>query len=174
MNLSELVPAVRPMTEAEETLLLEKLWDLLARQTELYTMGESTSVPAETARELLASICYTLRFEAERFGPAAASWAEADLREVLKQGQAHLLETVKAAKQLWAMAYAAAQDRGKRKVLENLAWMKPFFQEYDLYFFAHRTPWDMGLPMPEAEGERKKGISCVEAYLMGLLRSDLA
>lgn len=170
MNVPELVPSVKPMTEAEETRFLEKLWRLLARQTELYTMGESTSVPVETARELLASICYTLRFEAERFGLAAGSWAEAELCGMLKQGQAHLLETVKAVKRLWAMAYAAAQDRGKREVLEDLAWMKPFFKEYDVYFFAHRTPWDMGLPMPEVEGEQKKGISCVEHYLNQLLK----
>lgn len=162
------------MNEAEETVFLENLWSLLARQGELYTMGESSSVPVETARQLLASICYTLQFEAERFGLPAASWAEADLCGMLKRGQAHLLETVKAVKQLWAMAYAAAQDRGKREILEDLTWMKPFFKEYDVYFFAHRTPWDMGLPMPEVEGEQKKGISCVEAYLMGLLRSDLA
>lgn len=173
MNFSELVPALNPMSEAEETLFLEKLWHLLARQTELYTMGESTSVPVETARELLASICYTLQFEAERFGLVAGSWAEAELCGVLKQGQVHLLETLKEVKGLWARSYAAAQDRGKREVLEDLAWMKPFFKEYDVYFFAHRTPWDMGLPMPDLEGASQKGISCVEAYLNSLLEHEL-
>ncbi len=160
-----MIPAAQPLTEEERIRFLEKLWDLLARQTALYTMGESTSVPAETARELLHSICYTLQL----LGHPATFLLEQDLNEALRSGQAYLAEKVKETKQLWAKAYAAAQDRGKREVIEDLVWMKPFFKEYDVYFFAHRTPWDMGLPMPEVEGERQKGIRCVECYLNRLL-----
>ena len=166
MNLTELVPAAQLLTEEEKIRFLEKLWALLARQAERYTMGESTSVPTEIARELLASICYTL----ELSGQPVRSLLEQDLNEILKTGQACLVEKVKETRQLWAKAYAGAQEKGKRELMEDLAWIKPFFGEYDLYFFAHRTPWDMGLPMPETEG---KGISCVEAYLTGVLYSDL-
>lgn len=169
MNVSELFPAVQLMNEREQILFLEKLWDLLARQAELYTMGESTSVPMETARELLASIAYTLRFEKERFGFGAATLAEADLQAILKRGQAHLLEAVNAVKLLWVRAYAAARERGDRETMEDLAWIKPFFKEYDIYYFAHRTPWDMGLPMPGSGDKSEKGISCVERYLKEVL-----
>ena len=36
--------------------LSEKLLALLTRQTRLYTSGESSSIPWETAREMMASI----------------------------------------------------------------------------------------------------------------------
>lgn len=169
MNVSELFPAARPMNEREQLLFLEKLWELLARQAELYTMGESTSVPTDTARELLASIAYTLRFEEERFGLGGKNLAEVDLQTILKRGQAHLLETVNVAKLLWVRAYAAARERGDRETMEDLAWIKPFFKEYDVYYFAHRTPWDMGLPMPGCGDKSEKGISCVERWLKQIL-----
>lgn len=61
----DLVSLIQPLTETEANQLLEKLWCLLAKRTERYTMGDSTSVPVETAQELLASICFTLQFEME-------------------------------------------------------------------------------------------------------------
>ena len=50
----------------EISRLQEKLLELLARRTALYTMGESSSIPRETAEELLRSLCYTLRRSEER------------------------------------------------------------------------------------------------------------
>ena len=41
-------------------ILLPRLWTLLGKQTERYTMGDSTSVTVEVAKELLASLWYTI------------------------------------------------------------------------------------------------------------------
>lgn len=82
----ELLPFIQPFTGEETQRFLEKLWQLLAKQTERYTMGDSTSVPTETAQELLASICYTLQFEMAQSGFTPRDLLNSDLYAVLKDG----------------------------------------------------------------------------------------
>ena len=50
-----------PYTAAEQAVIQGKLWQLLERQTQRYTMEESASVRVETAQELLESLLYCLR-----------------------------------------------------------------------------------------------------------------
>ena len=46
---------------ADQTLTIQRqLYLLLARQTQKYTSGESSSIPEELAAELLDSICFCL------------------------------------------------------------------------------------------------------------------
>ena len=92
---ADLVPFIQPLTETEANQLLEKLWCLLAKRTERYTMGDSTSVPLETAQELLASICFTLQFEMEVSRLSSRDLLGKELNIVFKNGQAHLVEKVK-------------------------------------------------------------------------------
>ncbi|MDZ5034579.1 DUF6179 domain-containing protein, partial [Clostridium perfringens] len=48
----------------EDRMLIElKMWNLLSKHTERYTMGDSTSVPIEVAEELLNSICFSIGLE---------------------------------------------------------------------------------------------------------------
>ena len=49
--------------------------------------------------------------------------------------------------------------------MEALNYIRIFLKKYDLYFFAHQTPWDMGLPLLWSTVEQRKGISYVETYL---------
>ncbi len=156
-----LVPFTAPLTEAQTQTFLAKLWRLLARQTERYTMAQSSSVPVETAQELLASICYTLQFEMAQAGITPQALLQKDLYTVLRDGQTHLAAKVADTKRLWEAAWA--QNRPETR--QALIWIGCFFQKYDLYFFAHQTPWDMGFPLLEDVPEALPGISHVEAYL---------
>lgn len=156
----ELLPFIQPFTGEETQRFLEKLWQLLAKQTERYTMGDSTSVPTETAQELLASICYTLQFEMAQSGFTPRDLLNSDLYAVLKDGQAHLSAKVAETRRLWE--YACIQGQADS---DTLKWIGCFFRKYDLYFFAHQTPWDMGYPLQPGASEQLKGISYVEACL---------
>lgn len=165
---------IQPLTEAEANLLLEKLWRLLAARTERYTMGDSTSVPVETAQELLASICFTLQFEMEMSRLSHRDLLGKELNVVLKNGQAHLMEKMNEVNGLWEHVYALAEEWGNPGILEALNYIKIFLKKYDLYFFAHQTPWDMGLPLLGPAAERRKGISYVEMYLKDIHKLVLA
>lgn len=160
----ELLPFLQPFSEEETRRFLEKLWQLLAKQTERYTMGDSTSVPTETAQELLASICYTLQFEMAQSGRTPRELLKSDLYAAFQDGQAHLRAKVAGTKRLWELACTQTQAD-----VDTLKWIGCFFKKYDLYFFAHRTPWDMGYPLQPRVAEQLKGISYVESYLREML-----
>ena len=162
---ADLVPFIQPLTETEANQLLEKLWCLLAKRTERYTMGDSTSVPLETAQELLASICFTLQFEMEVSRLSSRDLLGKELNIVFKNGQAHLVEKVKEVNGLWERMHALTEERGNPGIIEMLNYIRIFLKKYDLYFFAHQTPWDMGLPLLWPAAEQLKGISYVEMYL---------
>lgn len=165
---TELVSFIQPLTETEADLFLEELRRLLAAHTKRYTMGDSTSIPVETAQELLASICFTLQFEMEASKLSPRDLLGKELDVVLKNGQAHLAENVKKANNLWERVYALAEICGNPGIIEALNHIKIFLKKYDLYFFAHQTPWDMGLPLLGPAAERIKGISYVKMYLKEL------
>ena len=51
------------ISDEEKEIIQIKLWELLGKVTERYTMGDSSSVPIEIAEELLKSICFLLKKE---------------------------------------------------------------------------------------------------------------
>lgn len=164
----DLIPFTSPFTEAETDQFFLNLWHLLAKQAERYTMGDSTSVPVETAQELLASICFTLQFEMEVSGLSSRDLLGMNLYVVLKNGQAHLERKSKEVKALWEHIYALAESLDNSNLIESLALIGQFFKKYDYHFFAHQTPWDMGILLFGPDIEDRKGITYVEAYLNGL------
>lgn len=165
-----LVSWAGPLTDAEKELFLEKLWRLLAEQTERYCMGDSTSVPVETAEELLASICYTLQFERKASRLRAQDLLEKDLGDILKSGQAHLREKLRQTQALWNTVRAQAEPLENADILEALDQLGLFFKKYDLYFFAHRTPWDLGIFLLGPAAGPERGVTYVEEYLKGISR----
>lgn len=165
MNGGEVSALLAPLSEKETADVLEKLWALLARQAERYTMGESTSIPRETAEELLKSICFTLQFEMECAGASCRELLHNDLLTMHRRGQAHLEEKRKRLLTVWAEVRRLAEKRGRSAVMQDLALIEQFFRQYDLYFFAHRTPLDFGLPLWSAANSGLRGISCVEQCL---------
>lgn len=171
MTAASLSVLIAPLNEEETGLFLRKLWQLLAKQTERYCMGDSTSIPVETAQELFASLCFTLCFEMETSGLCARDLLEEDFWQILKKGQKHLREKVAKAKTRWENAETLAALAGEHQILEELHLLVAFFQRYDLYFFAHRTPWEMGIPLIGPAAEEGRGILYVEMYLKTLCGS---
>ena len=71
-----------------------RLAALLAWQTRKYTKGESTSVTVETARELLASLRYTIAVVTEETHIPQERLLTEELPPLIRQGQKLLLEKV--------------------------------------------------------------------------------
>ena len=51
------------LNENHREIIVLKLWELLGKVTERYTMGDSSSVPEEVVEELLRSIYFLLKRE---------------------------------------------------------------------------------------------------------------
>ena len=131
----------RAFSPEEAAALRQKLWPLLARQAGLYTGCGSSSLPEDTARELLCSLCYTLKVWFQAGGAASQPLADADLEA------------------------GSAPDLKNRSLADTLDSIGAFFQRYDLRFFAHCIPCDIDYPLCRAVPEALPGVDYILAYL---------
>lgn len=155
----------RAFSPEEAAALRQKLWPLLARQAGLYTGCGSSSLPEDTARELLCSLCYTLKVWFQAGGAASQPLADADLEAGLRQGQAILEQKCRQARRLWMAVRHSAPDLKNRALADTLDSIGAFFQRYDLRFFAHCIPCDIDYPLCRAVPEALPGVDYILAYL---------
>lgn len=149
----------------QQQQFLAMLWALLKQQAEKYCGMDSTSLPVETAQELLASLTYTLSEAARADGLSAAALLQSDLAAVLARGQQLLAARRETARRAWnALCLAAPRIRNAYYVdtLKNLGL---FFDRYDLYYAAHQIPCSIDYPLLAPVPEQFKGVSYIEAYL---------
>ena len=135
-------------------------------------MGESTSVPAETAQELLASLCYTLRITLDENRLPEKILLTAELPPMVKRGRELLREKVKAARRLWKEACLTTPDPGHVFYRDTLSGISVFFRQYDVVYFAHRVPCGIDYPLLLPVPKTLQGISYAEAYLRQLLTEN--
>lgn len=134
--------------------LPREIYPLLEKQVKSYhrhyRMGENSSVPLETAQELLESVLYTLRQS-----PAAT----------LEAGQSVLEEKLGRAKELCHLVRGTVPDWESQYRWETAAVLERFLEGYDHLHFAHRVPdapdYPLLLPIPE----QVQGIDHVLAFL---------
>ena len=72
------------LNENHREIIVLKLWELLEKVTERYTMGDSSSVPEEVVEELLRSICFLLKRELGDLKTSVVLLENGDLEKILK------------------------------------------------------------------------------------------
>ncbi len=154
-----------PLTEEDERIIQSKLWNLLARRTELYTMGDSSSVRIEIAQELLQSISFCLDLYLKKSGNTKKSFVEADLEELLKLGQAVCEEKIELGKLLYNKACLTAPEIENISYSDTLKDIGGFFKHYDYRFFAHQIPCDIDYQLCNPVKESMQGIEYINDYL---------
>lgn len=148
----------RPMGED-----LEALYALLAERSLRYTMGDSTSLPVDTARRLLESILYCLalnrRFpnqtEPENLG-IKARWSEGVRisKRIASRAKLLLLQAQRTQPPLVNTAYCDTLDA-----------LPAFFRSYDADFFAHEIPCSFDYPLCHPVSESLLGAEYMQEYL---------
>lgn len=143
----------------------EELFPLLERQVRLYTMGDSSSLPAETVEALLHSIRFCMETHVERGASAALP-----LEELLAAGQTDVWMLVEEGKALLQQARSADPGYGSLALRDSLAALGDFFRLYDLRFFAHDIPCMLDYPLCLPVPESLEGVRYIGEYLHRLLR----
>lgn len=147
-------------TARDRERLAAQLYTLLGAQVKSYHkhyhMGENSSVPVETARELTESIWYTVGLTGS---------AKGDLADLLAHGQQLLSEQKEKAAALYRLVCATAPDGQSQCHWDVLRTLGHFLDTYDHLHLAHRRPEliDYPLLMPVPEGLR--GIDFAVYYL---------
>ena len=164
-----LMPDLSP---EEKRLLQARLWPLLARQIQLYTSGESSSVPVELAQELLDSVCFCLGLSLDAPGERGRALLELDPEEELRRGIQAVREKTEAGKVLWRRVCDNLPAVRSLYLLETLKSIGTFWKRYDCRFFAHRIPCDITYPLAVPVPETLLGVDYVNAYLEQLEREN--
>ncbi len=115
-----------------------------------YRMGENTSVSAETARELLASMRYTL----ELTGGGT-----------LEDGQKILEARLNAAKEQHRLVHLTAPDWQSEYRWQTISDLGRFLQCYDHLHFAHAVPSLLDYPLLVAIPDHLQGMEYVSFVL---------
>ena len=150
-----------------------RLVALLAWQTRKYTKGESTSVTVETARELLASLRYTIAVVTEETHIPQERLLTEELPPLIRQGQKLLQGRLERAKRLWAAVCRTAPGLRNVYYADTLRGIGDHFRRYDLYFFAHMKPSCIDYPLLIAADEALQGLDFTEEYLKRVLTENL-
>lgn len=159
------------LTDAEfENIQLQTI-QLLARQTERYTGGESSSVKVETAQDILQSVFFTIGICLKSFPDTDMSikiLKQKPLTELHKHGKKLIQEQLDMAKQLLNAVQKdmiATDNHAYNDTIENGISM--FFSVYDADFAAHETPGSIDYPLGSDQMDLA-GIEYIYSYLQKL------
>lgn len=159
--------AARTLTQEEAAVLGDGLHELFCAQARALTMGESSSLPQETAAELVASILYTLGVQKDR--PESYSCLlGTSLLEQLAQGRRVLKQKTAQAKAMAAQLCLTAPELGCIALHDTLSGILRGLNHYDARFFAHRVPGDIDYQLLIPVPETTLGIDYILAYLTEL------
>ena len=140
----------------------EKLLRLLKRQAERYTGGDSTSIPVETARELLKSVCYCLGLGPDGDLPGG------DLEAAFQAGLERIEKKLVWGRGLWEAVRDHMPPVESRSMEDTVSSIGTFWRRYDYRLFAHLIPCDIDYQLAIPVPEERKGVDYINAYLTRL------
>ena len=153
----------------EQATVQVKLWQLLGRQTRLYTADDSSSVPVETAEELLSSVCFTLDAYMKATGAPPKLFVTENL-DILFDGGLKIIEAkIEEGKRLWQTACLSAPEIDSVSYRDTLRNIGGFWTRYDYRFFAHQIPCDIDYQLCRPVPEHSQGIEYINEYLRRII-----
>lgn len=157
--------------------IYSQLTALLAHITARYTMEESSSVPAETASGLLASVLYCIGLQLKSLpapGDAAQALQSTSLAALWKQGKQLAAASARKARHLWLTVKSTRiQTPNQPYQYTLLRGIPPFFATYDTAFAAQDTPADIDYPACLQTYWQYEGVEFMLQYLQALLHENL-
>lgn len=139
----------------QQQRLSRELYALLDSQVksyhQYYKMGNNSSVPAEIAEELLASVRYTLE--------ACGGYLPSEMLTVqLERGQAVLKQQLERAREAFRLVSGTVPDGQSQCHWESVHALGRYLDGYDLLHFAHRRAENLDYPLLTPAPEELRGI----------------
>ena len=154
----------------EETLLLhEKLWELLKKTSEEYTLGQSSSVSSRDAQRLLASACFVLSEHLKFNGGTSRDLLGEDIFDAYEHGKKSVLKCCDEARELWKRACLSVPKIPSVSINETLKSIGEGFYHYNIDTFPSEVPCSITYPLMNAVPESVLGMEYVCEYLRRLM-----
>lgn len=163
------LPGFPLLSDQEQLSAYSNLWHLLAKRVKRYTMDETSSVPVETAQELLASICFTLGLSLQETGAPPQQLASAPLDPLFLHGLEVLETEIEKGKRLWNDACQSLPKIRSISLWDTMQGIGMFFKRYDFRFLAHEIPCDIDYQLCQPVPESYLGIIYINEYLHRIL-----
>jgi len=169
MAFSDSIQIDKNISEEDRILIEVKIWNLLGKRTERYTMGDSTSVPIEIAEELLNSICFSLGLELREVMNVKEVLMEEDINDLLKASWSKIDSLMERGKKLLETVRKSSPNIGNISYNDTLNEIDKFFNKYDYRFFAHKIDCSIDYQLSNPISEKLQGIEYINEYLKALL-----
>lgn len=169
MAFSDNIQIDKNISEEDKMLIEFKIWNLLGKHTERYTMGDSTSVPIEIAEELLNSICFSLGLELRELMNAKELLMEEDISDLLKASWSKIASLMERGKKLLETVRKSSPNIENISYKDTLNEIDKFFNKYDYRFFAHKIDCSIDYQLSNPISEKLEGIEYINEYLKVLL-----
>jgi Family of unknown function (DUF6179) len=169
LSFSDNIQIDKNLGEEDRMLIELKMWNLLSKHTERYTMGDSTSVPIEVAEELFNSICFSIGLELKGLNNSKEVLIGEDISSLLKSSWNKIDSMIEAGKKL------LEEVKENSPYIENISYndtlkeIEEFFNKYDYRLFAHRIDCSIDYQLSNSVSEKLQGIEYINEYLKSLL-----
>ena len=161
-----------PLSEAEQEVVQLKLWQLLSKQARRFTLGDSSSVPIATARELFESISFTLDLYFKATGQSPRQMLTEELDVLFESGLKVIEAKTAQCERLWQAACLSAPNVENVYYRDTLKSIGGFFKRYDYRLFAQRIPCSIDYPLCQPFSESYQGVEYVGEYLRRIIAEN--
>lgn len=158
-----------PLSSQETAMLQNKLWAILHNQVKLKTQGDHTSLREEDAAELLDSIVFTLQYHLKCHKLPLRALLSCDLPNLYKEAQSSLYDCYTQSEALYRIAMRNVDTFGNQALMDTLAGIGIFFQQYDYRMYAQHIPASIDYQLCFSVPENMRGTIYIYTYLQHLL-----
>lgn len=142
-----------------------RVFTLLPSQVEKYTMGDSSSVPAETAEEMFRSILFTVKKAINAQKMPFNSFLSCDIEAVFKLGREIIDSETQKGREIFDKVKANAPTIVNISYRDTIKGIEGFFRSYESRFFAHTIPGSIDYQLCHGISEELLGIDYINEYL---------
>jgi hypothetical protein len=159
----------RSLASPEDVIAFQhRFLRLLERRTAVFTMGDGSSVPTETAVELLRSVCFVLGVDLDE--PEVPQWlVTVDLEAEFRRNLERIEHEVELAGELWRDACAGVPRIPNIALSDTLANIGDFPKQYDFRSMAYEIPCLIDYPLCHPVPESLLGVDYINEYLRRLI-----
>lgn len=157
------------LNENHREIIVLKLWELLGKVTERYTMGDSSSVPEEVVEELLRSICFLLKIELGDLKTSVVLLENGDLEKILKFAWVNIEKDIAKGKKLLEAVIDSSIGVDNISYIDTIAEIGKGLKYYNYRFFAYQVNCSIDYQLSNALPENLQGIEYINEYLKRLL-----
>ena len=143
---------------------------LITHVTNLYCMGDSSSISAYEAQQIALSVTYVLGIADATPEVAARVLDVEDPIELWRNCIATLDNRVDAALDVWQEIVAIMPPMRNVSLRDTLTSLGKLRQNYNAFFSAHEIPCDIDYQLSEPVDPDLQGIDYIEAWLTQLLK----